>query len=28
VSVISSIFAKPSDNIRTFADAFRLRRDE
>ena len=28
VTVISLIFAKPNDNIRTFADAFRFRKDE
>lgn len=28
VSIISLIFSKPSDAIRTFADAFRLRRDD
>jgi predicted ArsR family transcriptional regulator len=26
--VISLIFSKPSDNIRTFADAFRLRKED
>jgi hypothetical protein len=28
VSVISLIFSKPTDTIQTFADAFRIRRDE
>jgi hypothetical protein len=28
LTVIQSIFAKPSDTIRTFADAFRVRKDE
>ena len=28
VSVISLIFSKPSENIVTFADAFRLRKDD
>ena len=28
VSVISLIFAKPTDTIQTFADAFRIRRDD
>lgn len=28
VTVISMIFSKPSENIRTFADAFKLRRKE
>jgi hypothetical protein len=28
VSVVSLIFSKPSRNIRTFADAFRLRKDK
>jgi hypothetical protein len=28
VTVINSIYSKPIDKIRTFADAFRLRKDE